>query len=381
MWKSMLSAALCLFLFMTQSGRAHAAEPGDAGFYAVGSAQGISIEPLSPEGVPVAAESRDVDGDGWEEAFYPGSSALRVTVCDSAEGEMYLLQLRAAEGEPIFYADQKAGGGPLVFLLRFLLPAERTDLTLILSSTAGAVRIGLAYTPDAAGGEENPEPNGQEEPQEEPWEEPQEEPWEEPQEEPEPRWLTCPRDESCPMRAFTDLDPGAWYHDGIHFALEKGLMNGYDGGLFSPNQAASRAMLVSILWRMEGRPAAETELTFSDVDAGAWYGEAVRWAASEGIVSGYSAAEFGPNDPVTREQFAVILYRYIRMHGGGFADPEESLPGFSDADGISDWAFEAVCWMTVNGILKGVEGNLLLPRETATRAQIATMLMRCEALA
>ena len=133
-------------------------------------------------------------------------------------------------------------------------------------------------------------------------------------------------------------------------------MNGYDGGLFSPGNAASRAMLVTILWRMEGSPSAGDAMTFRDVDPGAWYAEAIRWAAGVKLVGGYDPETFGPNDPVTREQFAVILWRYIRMK-----DPGRR-------------------WMTAEGVLRGTGDNLLAPKETATRAQIATMLMRCDPL-
>ena len=189
-------------------------------------------------------------------------------------------------------------------------------------------------------------------------------------------WLTCARDESCVMAAFSDLDCSAWYHDGVHYALDRGIMNGYAGGLFAPGNATSRAMLVTILWRMEGQPAADCGIPFADVDPAAWYAEAIRWAAAEKIVGGYSESIFAPNDPVTREQFAAILYRYLKSNGGGYDEPPEYNPDYTDAGEVSVWAQEAICWMTENGILNGTGNGQLTPRGTATRAQIATMLMR-----
>ncbi len=139
-------------------------------------------------------------------------------------------------------------------------------------------------------------------------------------------------------------------------------------------------MLVTILRRMEGSPAANYAMTFGDVDLGAWYAEAIRWAAAEKIVGGYDAELFGPNDPVTREQFAMILWRYKRMKDGSRESSIRALE-FADAGEISDWANEALCWMTAQGILRGTGDNRLIPRGTATQAQIATMLMRYDSLA
>ena len=380
MRKRFLSAILSLLLLFGLNS-ADAAEPGDPGFYDVGFAQGIVIEPLLPTGGPAWAEDRDADGDGLEEIFYPGADGLRVTLTGSSAEYGYLLLLREAGGETVFYADQKPGGGPLTFLVRFPLPDRQTELELTVSSDApdfAPLRVSLAYTPAAAGNEipVEPEPPEEDPAEPTPGPDPAGEPEEPPaQNETERPWLTCPRDGSCPLTAFADLDPGTWYHDGIHYALARGIMNGYDGGLFSPGNAASRAMLVTILWRMAGSPAADYAMTFGDVDPGAWYAEAIRWAAGEQIVGGYDPETFGPNDPVTREQFAVILWRYIRMMDPGREAPDRPME-FADAGEISDWADEALRWMTAEGILRGTGDNLLAPKETATRAQIATMLMR-----
>ncbi len=187
-------------------------------------------------------------------------------------------------------------------------------------------------------------------------------------------WTACPRDETCPLSAFTDLTPAAWYHNGVHYALQQGIMKGVGEGTFQPEGSSSRAMVVTILWRLEGSPESAEDLTFRDVSPEAWYADAVRWAAGTGIVQGYDETSFGPNDPVTREQLAVILFRYDTGRG---SEPEAlAEPVFSDAASISPWAKEAVGWAVSLGILRGTADNLLQPGASATRAQTATMLMR-----
>ncbi len=191
----------------------------------------------------------------------------------------------------------------------------------------------------------------------------------------------CPKDETCPMTAFTDLDKRLWYHDGVHWALANGVMNGIGGGLFDPTGTTSRGMIVTMLHRMEGRPASEYELTFEDVQAGRWYAEAVRWAAENGIVNGYSAEAFGPDDPVTREQIVTILLRYAKYKGMDTAEGEMTpMEGFTDTGEISGWAVKAFRWAVDAGIINGVAADRLGPKEAAGRAQVATMLMRYDAM-
>lgn len=190
----------------------------------------------------------------------------------------------------------------------------------------------------------------------------------------------CPRDSRCVMAAYRDLDPAAWYHDGVHFALERGMMNGVGDGCFDPEGNTSRAMVVTMLWRMEGSPDAKGGPGFSDVAGDAWYAAAVRWAAVRGIVTGYSAERFGPGEPVSREQLAAILFRYANYKGAN-TDAENALGRFSDADTVSDWAGEAMAWATDRGLIGGVSAALLLPGAPASRAQTATIFMRfCTAL-
>jgi len=186
----------------------------------------------------------------------------------------------------------------------------------------------------------------------------------------------CDRGESCPMTPFTDLDKSLWYHDGIHWALENGVMKGVGNNLFNPNGTTSRAMIVTMLHRMEGEPKSDYAMTFKDVEDGKWYTEAIRWAAENGIVEGYTKEKFGPTDDLTREQLATILYRYAKLKGQGFTGMWAFPLNFDDASDVSGWANEAMCWMTMNGVIQGTGDNKLSPKGNATRAQVATMLMR-----
>ena len=181
----------------------------------------------------------------------------------------------------------------------------------------------------------------------------------------------CPRDESCPMAAFADADRSAWYHDGVHYCVEHGLMVGTSKTTFSPNNATTRGMIVTILWRLEGSPLVSTSLDYDDVQPGDWYGEAVRWADSAGVVTGYGNGKFGPNDPITREQMAAMLWRYE-----GSTKVDGSLSSFADGVQTSSWAQPAMMWAVEQGLIDGVGNDRLEPRGQATRAQAATILMR-----
>lgn len=190
-------------------------------------------------------------------------------------------------------------------------------------------------------------------------------------------YADCRRDASCVMAAYTDLDCGAWYHDGVHFALQTGIMNGISESLFAPASPASRAMIVTMLWRMEGEPESDGALTFADVPEGVWYTEAVRWAASEGIVDGYSTLAFGPNDHVSREQLATILWRYARYKGTNTAPASKvNLGVFIDAEHISRWAYDGMQWAVNTGLISGAGNEKLSPETDASRAQVATIMMR-----
>ncbi len=181
----------------------------------------------------------------------------------------------------------------------------------------------------------------------------------------------CPRDASCPMSGYTDLDMEAWYHDGIHYCLDEGLMDGVGTGLFAPNATTSRAMIVTILWRLQGSPEAEAAEMFTDVAPGDWYADAIAWAASEGVAEGYEDGSFRPNDAITREQLAAMLWRYAGSPGS-----DGALSAFVDWADTSSWAQQAMSWAVARGLITGVDSDSLSPKGQATRAQTATILMR-----
>ena len=187
----------------------------------------------------------------------------------------------------------------------------------------------------------------------------------------------CPKDGGCPISAFSDADPKAWYHDGVHWALQEGVMNGVGNGRFAPAAATTRAMIVTMLWRMEGEPGSDDAMTFQDVPDGKWYTDAIRWAAAQELVKGYSAERFGPNDMLTREQMVTILERYAGYKELDVSKGEAAvLTGYADADRISGWAVKAFRWAVDAGIIRGTTETTLSPGSDATRAQVATMLQR-----
>ena len=171
------------------------------------------------------------------------------------------------------------------------------------------------------------------------------------------------------VNPFTDVAENAWYYNAVRFVSENGLMGGYGNGLFGVNDNLSRAQLAQILYNKEGKPLVNDGNGFSDVDTGAWYANAVTWAAANGIVSGYGNGMFGPNNPITREQLAVMLWRY----SGSPAATNKELH-FNDAEEISGYALEALRWAVENGILNGYGDGRLGPQGQATRAQVAQML-------
>ncbi len=183
----------------------------------------------------------------------------------------------------------------------------------------------------------------------------------------------------CPSEKFTDVNTDLWYHNAIDFAVSNGLLVGVTDTTFAPNAPTTRAMLVSVLWRMEGQPDASTETKFTDVDLARWYARAVSWAAENKIVAGVSETAFAPNAQITREQVAAILYRYSRYKGYA-TDASGSLERFTDAQSCSSYAVPALQWAVGAGILNGMTDGSLAPKGQATRAQIAQMMMKFSAL-
>lgn len=174
---------------------------------------------------------------------------------------------------------------------------------------------------------------------------------------------------------FQDVNEGDWFYSGVLYAYQNGLINGVAADRFDPQGATSRAMIVTILHRLEGKPAAQKANGFQDVAAGSWYDAAVAWAAAEGIVNGYSATAFGPNDIVTREQMAAILYRYAASRGDDVSGKAD-LSGYTDCAAVSAYAVEPLRWANGNGLINGVTATTLCPQQGATRAQTATILNR-----
>lgn len=171
---------------------------------------------------------------------------------------------------------------------------------------------------------------------------------------------------------FVDVNSGAWYYDAVSFVYNKGIMNGVTSTTFEPNSTITRGMVVTMLWRLAGEPYVSGG-SFSDVASGRYYSTAVAWAAKNGIVDGYSSTVFGVNDPVTREQFATILYRYAKYMG--YSTTGSSLTGYYDANSVSSWARDAMGWAVRNGIITGSGNSRLNPTGTASRAEVAQMFM------
>lgn len=184
--------------------------------------------------------------------------------------------------------------------------------------------------------------------------------------------------DAAPGTAFTDVPEDAWYTEAVSYVVEQGLMNGTGGGRFHPMGTADRAMLVTILYRLAGEPKGSDPAGFPDVADGAWYADAVNWAAAQGIAAGYADGRFAPADALTREQIAALLYRYAAEREAEVSASAD-LSGYADGEQTSGYAVEAMRWAVGAGLLTGKDGNRLDPRGTATRAELAAILMRfCE---
>ena len=179
----------------------------------------------------------------------------------------------------------------------------------------------------------------------------------------------CSGGYGCPSRPYQDLDPKAWYHAAVDAAIQRGLLAGFEDGTFRPGGLLTRGQLAQILYNQAGRPPVDGGGSFSDVPSGVWYASAVRWMAAQGIAGGYGDGRFGPDDSITREQLAVMLWRYF----GSPAATAQTLQ-FSDAAQASGWAVDALLWASEKGVLKGKGGNVLDPKGLTTRAEAAQML-------
>ena len=190
----------------------------------------------------------------------------------------------------------------------------------------------------------------------------------------------CPKDETCPLHPYTDLNKSEWYHNGVHYCVEKGVMQGVAADRFAPEGVMTRAQFITVLWRMEGEPLVEVAEGFNDVYENDWYNNAIRWASANGIAKGYGESVFGPNDAITREQMASILWRYCKYRNYDVSVGEETnILSYEDAFDVAEYAIPAMQWACGSGMIQGVEKNngmYLDPRGDAVRGQSAVMIYR-----
>lgn len=191
---------------------------------------------------------------------------------------------------------------------------------------------------------------------------------------------SCSMGKNCPLQLYADLAKSEWYHDGVHYCMEEGLMQGVAADRFAPSGITTRAQLVTILWRMEGSPMVEIAEGFNDVYESDWYNNAIRWASASGIAGGYGDSIFGPNDTVTREQMAAILWRYARYKGIDVSVGENTnILSYADAFDIAEYAIPAMQWACGSGTMQGFAKNntvYLAPKGDAVRSQSAMMIYR-----
>lgn len=186
------------------------------------------------------------------------------------------------------------------------------------------------------------------------------------------------REPDAVKNPFADVNAGDWFYRDVLFSYEKGLMSGMDAAAFAPYANTTRAQIAVIFYRMEGSPAVEGENSFTDVVRGsgtAWFYDAVTWAQQNGIMGGYDNSSFAPNDPITREQLAAIFYRYAQYKGYDTTQGGMAIREFDDYESISDYAMGAMAWAVNTGLVKG-DSNLLYPKGTATRAELAALFHR-----
>lgn len=253
------------------------------------------------------------------------------------------------------------------FIMEHAFVDNYSDYINFLSSDEKLQRIGIA---DALGlaqelgleeFSEEPEPTEPEPTEPEPTEP---EPTEPEPTEPEPVELP-----------FEDVSEGEWFYDDVAYAYSHGLINGVSDTLFQPYAAASRAMVVTMLSRIDGGSAQPEEPTFADVEPGAWYYEAVEWAVETGVARGVTETEFAPNRPVTREQFVTFLHRYAGILGYDIT-AGDALDGYADQESVGGYAREPMAWAVEQGIVNGYDDDTLKPLRELNRAELAAMIRR-----
>ena len=173
---------------------------------------------------------------------------------------------------------------------------------------------------------------------------------------------------------FTDLEKDGWYLDYVRYAFVNDIMNGMTATTFEPNGTLTRAMYITMLYRLNGEPEVKTASAYGDVKGDEWYAKAVAWGTENGIVEGY-AGNFAPQDSITREQMAAMMYRYAKLNGGDVS-ASASFDAFKDGSSVSDWAKEEMGWAVASGLMQGHDNGTLEPKGNATRAQAAAVLQR-----
>ena len=179
----------------------------------------------------------------------------------------------------------------------------------------------------------------------------------------------------CPASRFTDVDRNEYYHEGIDFVVSRGYMIGMGGAKFQPDTEMSRAMLVTVLYRIAGEPSVKGTAPFRDVEKNSWYTNAVIWAYQNNVTNGVSATEFAPEENVTREQMVAFFARYAKLAGVD-TTAKGDLKAFADASSVSAYAVPAMTWAVEAGLIKGVGENKLDPTGNSTRGQVATVIVR-----
>ena len=275
-----------------------------------------------------SGSSADDDDDLWSiQVDRPTGGTLTASRSQAASGRTITLTAVPDEGYVLQEVTAVTSAGKSLSLTR------QKDGTYAFSMPAAKVTVSAAFVPETA--EETPE---------------------------------------APL-PFVDVASDAWYAQAAAYVYRQGLMSGTAQDRFSPDLTTNRAMLVTILYRLAGSPAVDGGSAFTDVSGGDWFASGVAWASANGIVTGYGDGRFGPNDPITREQMAAILYRYAGFAGQSTTG-QADLSGYTDAGRVSPYAAEPMGWAVDRGLITGVSAGTLAPGGSATRAQVATILMR-----
>lgn len=297
---------------------------------------------LEEEGVRFTADCLSPFALGWKRRS-SGSTSYTVTEQDTAHGSFSAKPTRASRGETVTIITRPDAG----YQVEYVMVTTRSGKTLAVEQTGtnrytfrmpdSSVSVAVKFEKQTHG-----------------------------------------------INPFEDVSKNAWYYDAVQYVSTHGLMAGTSANTFAPDHTTTRAMIVTILYRLAGSPAIQDtawEDPFLDVDANAYYAAAVYWARMQGLVAGYSAERFGPNDTITREQMAAILYRYARYQNCDTTARADLSP-YTDAAQVGSWAVEAVRWANAAGLINGTSATTLSPKGSATRAQAAAILHRfCQRMA